>query len=315
MQSSSYPYIRLNAHKNVTNGVIIAGNEGRGRAGENTSEEDGKYITNEALQFVCASLLSVSGLIILIMIANGNWKELLFPLVTTIPSAVVSGSSQRGVVPDGAPTTSFRDMTLFSEISDTGASISVGYSIAAFCLISGVAEFAAMGVMIAYKETEFPSRIIYTMRFLEYSVTASIMQVVICGQLGIWDWRALMGIVGLTITCMLCGIIGEMNIEKDQPTAWLAFGTGCVAFFFTWAQVFANFYDTWAKNADAPAFIWAIVFVEFFLFALFGLVQFLQILSGEGNHEQVTRRYIALSIASKMVLAWVVVSQVLANKT
>jgi len=114
---------------------------------------------------------------------------------------------------------------------------------------------------------------------------------------------------------MLCGIIGERNVGKDPTTAWLAFGTGCVAFCFTWVQVFANFYDTWAQNADAPAFIWAIVFVEFFLFALFGVVQFFQILGDNRDHEEVTRQYIVLSIASKMVLAWVVVSQVLANKT
>lgn len=316
MRPIKHPYMRINVLRNVNVPRTASGGENNietaASSDDSVRNEGNTRYYNKKLQFICAFLLFASGAYIFLMVSNGTWKEMNFPLITTTPSAVIPGKAGSRSIPNGAPSTTFRDMTLFSEISDTGVSVPVGYSIAAFCLLSGIAEFAALAAMLVY--STFPSEIIYTMRFLEYSVTASIMQVVICVQLGIWDWRALVGIVGLTVTCMWCGIIGERNVKNDPTTAWLAFITGCVAFCFTWMQVFANFHATWLKNADAPDFIWAIVVTEFFLFALFGAVQFVQLLSKEEDNGKVTSRYIVLSIFSKMVLAWVVVWQVLANK-
>jgi len=149
-------------------------------------------------------------------------------------------------------------------------------------------------------------------RWVEYSLSASLMVVLIALLPGIGDVAALVALFGVNASMILFGWLMETGNDPadGRPVDWTPFWMGCVAGAVPWLAIGVYL---WApgSSGEAPAFVYAIFVTLFVFFNSFAVNQFLQYrkvgrwtdyLFGE-------RVYIVLSFTAKSALAW----QVFAN--
>ncbi|MFN3254795.1 MAG: heliorhodopsin HeR [Ilumatobacter sp.] len=185
--------------------------------------------------------------------------------------------------------------------------VRVGYGVAAFSLLSALFHFLVATVArrtydraIANRQNPF--------RWIEYSLSATLMIVLIMMLLGEYDVGALIAVAGANASMILFGWIMErVNTPGSSSIDWYPFVFGCFAGAVPW--IVGGLYFAGALgNADeaVPTWVWAIFFSVFALFNVFALNQFLQYKAvgkwrryvfGEGV-------YIALSFVAKSALMW-----------
>lgn len=189
----------------------------------------------------------------------------------------------------------------------------IGPAVAAFLFISAVAHFliAAPGIYGWYLANLARSR--NYARWLEYSVSSSLMMVLIAMLTGISDAAALVAIFGVNAAMILFGWLMEHR-ERPGDASWLSFIFGSIAGIVPWIAIGIYFVSP-GVDATPPAFVVAIfisLFVFFNSFALNMVLQYARIgpwrdyLYGE-------RAYIVLSLTSKSALAWQVFAGTLAD--
>jgi hypothetical protein len=93
---------------------------------------------------------------------------------------------------------------------------------------------------------------------------------------------------------------------QAQPIDWSPFLMGFVPHAFAWALVACHFFQT-VVNGDPPGFVWAIIFIIFFLDLAFAIVQMLQFANVKfmRGFARAEFAYIILSLTSKQLLAWI----------
>jgi hypothetical protein len=140
-------------------------------------------------------------------------------------------------------------------------------------------------------------------RWVEYSISATIMVLLIASYSGITEVTALIGITGANVAMILFGWLQErFNPPGRTETTMLPFWFGTVAGVIPWIAIWFN-----VVTADeVPGFVFGIVVAETVLFFSFGLNQWLQYrrvgrwtdyLNGE-------KTYLVLSLVAKSLLAW-----------
>ena len=143
-------------------------------------------------------------------------------------------------------------------------------------------------------------------RWVEYSISSSVMIVLIAQICGITDVAAIVAIFGVNASMILFGWLQEKYKEPGNG-GWLPFIFGCIAGIVPWiALVFYIFAIGGPGNTKAPAFVYGIVISLFILFNTFAVVQFLQY-KKVGKWAQYLRgekTYITLSLVAKSALAW-----------
>lgn len=148
-----------------------------------------------------------------------------------------------------------------------------------------------------------------TYRWIEYSLSASLMIVLIAILSGIFDAGTLLLMFGITAIMNLLGLVMEVHNQTTQKTNWLSYWIGCLAGILPWIVIALVF---WA-SATAPEvtqgpptfvyFIWGSLFLFFNSFAINMVLQYKKIgpwkdyLYGE-------RVYIWLSLGAKSILIW-----------
>lgn len=179
-----------------------------------------------------------------------------------------------------------------------------------FFLLSSLAHFTvAFPRQTSYLDNLARRRNPY--RWLEYSLSSSIMIFVIAQVTGVGDIAALLGLVGVNASMIGFGWLQERYEEPGgsmQP-----FILGCIAGVIPWIALGLYLFSPGASQ-HAPGFVYGIYFSIFAFFNCFALVQLLQYrqigrfkdyLSGE-------RLYIWLSFIAKSTLAWQIFASVLA---
>ena len=143
-------------------------------------------------------------------------------------------------------------------------------------------------------------------RWVEYSISSSVMIVLIAQICGITDVAAIIAFFGINASMVLFGWLQE-KYEMPGNGGWLPFIFGCIAGIVPWiALVFYIFAIGGPGNTKAPAFVYGIVISLFILFNTFAIVQFLQY-KKVGKWAQYLRgekTYITLSLVAKSALAW-----------
>ena len=143
-------------------------------------------------------------------------------------------------------------------------------------------------------------------RWVEYSISSSVMIVLIAQICGISDVAAIISIFGVNASMILFGWLQE-KYEEPGNGGWLPFIFGCIAGVVPWiALVFYIFAIGGPGNTKAPAFVYGIVISLFLLFNTFAIVQYLQY-KKVGKWSQYLRgekTYITLSLVAKSALAW-----------
>lgn len=152
-------------------------------------------------------------------------------------------------------------------------------------------------------------------RWVEYSLSSSVMIVLIAQLTGIADAAALIGLFTVNASMIFFGWLQE-RYEEPGNGRWLPFVMGCMTGVVPWLVILLY---VWAPGAESgaspPGFVYGIVVSLFLFFNVFAVNQLLQYgqvgrwrdyLVGE-------RAYVVLSLVAKSVLAWQVFGGTLAG--
>jgi hypothetical protein len=151
-------------------------------------------------------------------------------------------------------------------------------------------------------------------RWVEYSLSSSIMIVLIAQIVGISDAAALIALFGVNASMILFGWLQE-KYETPGSGGWLPFIFGCIAGIVPWLAVLLYVIaPRAATSVEPPAFVYAIIISLFIFFNCFAIVQWLQYkqVGKWANYLNGERTYIALSLIAKGLLAWQIFSATLA---
>ncbi len=186
----------------------------------------------------------------------------------------------------------------------------IGYGVAAFSLLSAFFHLLVASVArrpyergIANHQNPF--------RWIEYSLSSTLMILLITMLLGEYDVGALVAVGGANVAMILFGWLMERQNGPDDEVDWYPFVFGCIAGLVPWAVV-AIYFQGALGNADeaVPVWVWGILFSVFALFNCFAINQFLQY-KGVGKWRRYVvgeGTYIALSLVAKTALMWQVYS-------
>ena len=185
----------------------------------------------------------------------------------------------------------------------------IGWAVAAFSALSALfhAVVASPWGSERYRDELAAGR--NRFRWVEYSLSASLMIVVIAGITGITDVAALIALFGVNASMILFGWLTEITTEPGPNANWSPFRFGCVAGAVPWIAIAIYLFGA----DDVPAFVFGIFVSLFVFFNCFAVNQLLQYrargrwadyLFGE-------RVYILLSLVAKLALAWQVFANVL----
>jgi Heliorhodopsin len=143
-------------------------------------------------------------------------------------------------------------------------------------------------------------------RWWEYSVSASLMIVLIAMYTGIGDVAALIAIFGVNASMILFGLTMEYANRPGTPVTWRPFIFGCIAGAVPWIAIAVQIGYSQAQTSNVPGFVFGIFVSLFVLFMSFAANMWLQYrrrgpwrsyLFGE-------RAYLVLSLTAKSLLAW-----------
>ncbi|HVB43677.1 MAG TPA: heliorhodopsin HeR [Streptosporangiaceae bacterium] len=145
-------------------------------------------------------------------------------------------------------------------------------------------------------------------RWIEYSVSASIMIVLIGLFVGIRDLAAVVAIFAANTAMILFGLLMERQQQPGRAD-WSAFWFGSLVGIAPWALIAVYL----AQPAQVPGFVYAITVVQFVLFFSFAGNMVLQYRQIGRWRDYVTGEiaYIALSFTAKSLLAWLIFANVL----
>jgi hypothetical protein len=151
-------------------------------------------------------------------------------------------------------------------------------------------------------------------RWVEYSLSSSLMIVLIAQLVGISDVAALVALFGVNAAMILFGWLQE-RYERPGSGGWLPFGFGCVAGVVPWLAITIYLLSPGStSSASPPGFVYGIFVSLFVFFNVFALNQWLQY-RAKGRWKSYLfgeKVYIVLSLTAKSALAWQVFAGTLA---
>ncbi len=148
-------------------------------------------------------------------------------------------------------------------------------------------------------------------RWVEYSLSASLMIVLIAMLTGISDAAALIAIFGVNASMIFFGAVQEKY--EDQGGSLMPFWLGCIAGIVPWLSVAVYLFSP-GSTAEPPGFVYGIFFSLFVFFNTFALNQWLQYrrVGKWADYLYGERAYVFLSLVAKSALAWQVFGGTLA---
>jgi hypothetical protein len=183
--------------------------------------------------------------------------------------------------------------------------ISLPLLIAVFLLLSSVAHFTIATIYNKQYNGQL-ARGINIARWIEYSLSASVMIVGIALLVGIYDAMSLVMLFALVAIMNLLGLVMEVHNQRTKKTNWLSYQVGCLAGAIPWVVIASYLWLCADNGSSAPTFVYWIfvsIFIFFNCFAINMVLQYKKIgpwkdyLYGE-------LVYIILSLVAKSLLAW-----------
>jgi hypothetical protein len=192
--------------------------------------------------------------------------------------------------------------------------LNVGFMIGAFLALSAFFHLLVISPKFWPRYTAGLEQRRNTFRWVEYSVSSSLMIIVILQLNGVSDFVALGGIFFVNVSMILFGWLQERYAtpgDGDMLPFWFGSLVGAVP----WVAILMMALSPKGPAGVAiPTFVWGIIVSLFVLFNCFALVQFKQYrATGRwSDYLHGERRYVVLSIVAKSVLAWQVFGGTLA---
>ena len=187
----------------------------------------------------------------------------------------------------------------------------LGLAVAAFIFISAIAHYliASPGIFPWYVKNLKKNR--NYARWIEYSLSSSLMVVLIAMLPGIFDISALIAIFGVNASMILFGLLFEHYEEPGTPN-WLSFWFGCLTGIVPWIAIGIYIWSP-GSTAEPPGFVYAIFVTMFVFFNSFAINQVLQYKQIGKWRDYVfgETMYVLLSLSAKSLLAWLVFANTL----
>ncbi|HET7312062.1 MAG TPA: heliorhodopsin HeR [Mycobacteriales bacterium] len=187
-------------------------------------------------------------------------------------------------------------------------SVRIGPVVAVFLLLAALDHaLVAAPRLHTWYERGLARRTNY-LRWIEYSVSASIMICLIGLFVGIRDLAAVTTVFAANTAMILFGLLMERQ-QRPGAADWSAFWFGSMIGLVPWSLIAIYV----AQPQNVPAFVYAITIVQFVLFFSFALNMALQYAQvgwwRDYLHGEVC--YIILSLSAKSLLAWLIFANVL----
>jgi hypothetical protein len=188
------------------------------------------------------------------------------------------------------------------EAPSTLFDFSIAWGVAAFLFLSALFHLL-IAVPFAGRYRDQLSRGQNQFRWIEYSISSSVMIVLIALLPGITDAAALAALFGVNAGMIFFGAVQE-RYEQPGGSLW-PFWLGCVLGVVPWIAI-GIYLASPGSDAEAPGFVYAIFFSLFVFFNIFALTQWLQYrqVGRWKNYLTGERTYIVLSLVAKSALAW-----------
>lgn len=191
----------------------------------------------------------------------------------------------------------------------------IAWGVAAFLAISALAHWTITSPGVFSWYTANLRRTKNVARWVEYSISSSIMIVLIAQLTGISDAAALLAIFGVNASMILFGWLQE-HYEAPGSGGWLPFTFGCIAGIVPWLAVALYVVAPGSTTgASPPGFVYGIIVSLFLFFNVFALNQWLQYqqIGPWRDYLLGERVYVLLSLIAKSALAWQVFAGTLAG--
>jgi len=185
-------------------------------------------------------------------------------------------------------------------------SLRIAPLVAVFLLLSAVAHFILGTFGFNWYVVNLRQHI-NKARWWEYSLSSSIMIVLIAMLVGVYDLSSLILIFCINACMIFFGYMMELHNQTTEKTSWTAFYFGCFAGIVPWVVI--ALYTIGANQSpgtSVPGFVYGIMVSLFVFFNIFAVNQWLQY-KGIGpwrNYLYGERVYIILSLVAKSALAW-----------
>jgi hypothetical protein len=234
------------------------------------------------LNYIVSAVLAVEGVLVLLLS-----KSFKLPVTT---SYLQFDNASKSLIPKTAE--------MFK--------LPLGPLVAAFLLLSSLALLILATVYRKRYEADLAQGI-NRGRWIEYSITASMMMVAISMLVGIYDAASLFMLFSLVAIMNLCGLIMEIHNQSTAKPNWVSFVVGSIAGAIPWLVVAFYFWtSSHYGGAQPPTFVYWIFVSIFFFFNCFAVNMILQYkkIGKWSDYIYGERAYIILSLVAKSLLAW-----------
>jgi hypothetical protein len=191
----------------------------------------------------------------------------------------------------------------------------IGLAVAIFLYLAAIDHLIVAGPWARRWYERNLARGINYARWWEYSLSASLMTVLIAMLSGIRELTALVAIFGASAAMILFGLLMERGSRPGQAADWWPFWLGSVIGLVPWAAIGIQLIRSQIETGMVPGFVFAIFVSLLALFALFPLNMWLQYrrIGPWSDYAYGERGYIVLSLTAKSALAWQVFGGALAG--
>jgi len=183
-----------------------------------------------------------------------------------------------------------------------------------------------------YSYAEYVDRGKAPFRYVEYSISATLMLISVAVLCGVKDWSSLIGVAVCCSACMIFGFISDATRKTNLSLAWFSHFFGWVTIASSWFVIFRTFFLQVSKFQTAypdsdqgmPWFVYVVVFSLFGLFNGFGLTAVVQLCltSKYSDREELLEdekqfnrdielAFVMQSLISKTFLGWFIFSNLL----
>jgi Heliorhodopsin len=184
----------------------------------------------------------------------------------------------------------------------TAFAVPIGLAIAAFLALAALDHGLTATVLRTRYERDLKLGI-NVFRWIEYSVSATLMILLIAFYSGITQLSAAIAIIGANVAMILFGWLQElMNPPDRTATTMLPFWFGCIAGAAPWVAITLNI----VGSQTVPGFVYGIFISLFVFFMSFALNQYLQYrrVGPWRSYAFGEMVYLSLSLGAKSALAW-----------
>ena len=181
--------------------------------------------------------------------------------------------------------------------------VRIAYGVFGFLILSAIFHALVASPFGRGRYVAGLERQVNRFRWVEYSLSSTLMILLIAMIFGIGDVAGLIGIAGANVAMILFGWVMEVVNEPGKKVWWTPFWFGCIAGVAPWIGLVIYLLG---PGSEMPSFVYGIFVSIFVFFNCFALNQWLQYkkIGRWADYLFGERVYLILSLTAKSALAW-----------